>query len=432
MKHLLAAVATAAMIVASGGITGSPASAQDATYHSAPEAMAALAEALPTPQLILSPSAGAAPRRALIAQPYGIRAISELAEPELRLAGFRFNPTTYAKLREPWGLTYYRRLALQDFPTGGTQAVTGLPETGRITSVAWSPDGRRVLATVAGFDDGQGHGVWIVDAEDGRARRIEGLFLNGVLSPPCRWMPDSQSMLCRTVPTDRGPEPIRSALAVGPSVQSSEGQAAPGRTYQDLLTNPTDEALFDYHMTTQVAVVGVDGRITPVGAPAIVDVAETSPDGAWVLLSERIRPYSYQLPIAKFPQRISVVRLSDGARTVLAEKPLEDAVPISFDAVGTGPRAPGWRSDAPATVYWLNALDGGDPGRDVALRDEVSTLSAPFDQPARSLAQVPTRITSVHWGDASTALVEETWYRTRARRISRIDPTRPTAPALQL
>lgn len=432
MKHLLAAVATAALIVAAGGLTASTVSAQDAAYHTAPGPMAALAEALPTPQLILSPSAGAAPRRALVAQPYGIRAIAELAEPELRLAGFRFNPTTYAKLREPWGLTYYRGLALQDFPTGTPQPVAGLPTTGRITSVEWSPDGRTVLATVAGFDDGQGHGLWVVDAETGRASRIEGVFLNGVLSPPCRWMADSQSMLCRTVPADRGPEPVRTALAIAPSVQSSEGPAAPGRTYQDLLTNPGDEALFDYHMTTQVAVVGVDGRVTPVGAPTIVDVAEPSPDGAWVLLSERVRPYSYQFPIAKFPQRISVVRLSDGARTVLAEKPLEDAVPISFDAVGVGPRATGWRSDAPATVYWLNALDGGDPNRDVALRDEVATLSAPFDQPARTLAQVPTRISAVHWGDASTALIEETWYKTRARRISRIDPTQPGAPALQL
>lgn len=432
MKHLFAAVAVAALVAASGSLTASPALAQDQGYHSAPETMAALAEALPTPQLILSPSAGAAPRRALVAQPYGIRSISELAEPELRLAGFRFNPNTYAKLREPWGLTYYRSLALQDFPSGAPVAVQGLPTSGRITSVAWSPDGARILATVAGFDDGSGHGLWIVEASTGVARRIDGVFLNGVLAPACAWMPDGQAVLCRTVPSGRGAEPSRTAAISGPSVQSSEGPAAPGRTYQDLLTNPTDEALFDYHMTTQMAVVGLDGRVTPVGEPAIVDLAEGSPDGRWVLLSERVRPYSYQFPIAKFPQRISVVNLSDGARTVLAEKPLEDSVRISFDAVGPGPRAPGWRSDAPATLYWLNALDGGDPTRDAALRDEVATLSAPFDAPARTLAQVPTRIVSVAWGDASNALVEEAWYKTRARRISRIDPSRPGAEPTQL
>ncbi len=431
MKHLLSAVAIAAMIAATGVVSASTAVAQDATYHVAPGAMARLAEALPTPQLILSPTQGVGPRRALIAQPYGIRSIGELAEPELRLAGFRFNPTTYAKLREPWGLTYYRSLALQDFPEGVSRPVQGLPETGRITAVEWAPDGQRLLATVAGFDNGAGHGLWVIDATDGVATRVPGLFVNGVLSPGCGWMPDSRSMLCHLVPTDRGPEPSRTAPPSGPSVQSSEGPAAPGRTYQDLLSNPTDEALFDYHMTTQVAVVSLDGRITPVGAPAIADVATASPDGEWVLLSERVRPYSYQFPIAKFPQRISTIRVSDGARTVLAEKPLEDMAPISFDGVGPGPRAPGWRSDAPATVYWLNALDGGDPARDTPLRDEVVTSDAPFDQPARTLAQTPTRITTVQWGNGSTALIEESWYKTRTRRISRIDPSQPGArPAL--
>ena len=432
MKYLLAAVATATLIAATGGVAPSVVWAQDATYHSASEAMAALAEALPTPQLILSPAGANGPRRALIAQPYGIRSISELAEPELRLAGFRFNPTTYAKLREPWGLTYYRSLAIQDFPTGAPRPVQGLPTTGRITSVEWSPDGQKLLATIAGSDDGKGHGLWVVDASAGVAKRIDGVFLNGVLSPSCHWIAGSQAMLCRIAPTDRGAEPARTALASGPSVQSSEGPAAPGRTYQDLLTNPTDEALFAYHMTTQVAVISLDGTVSPVGNPAVVDVAEASPDGNWVLLSERVKPYSYQFPITKFPQRISVIRLSDGARRVLAEKPLEDLVPISFDAVGPGPREPGWRSDVAATVYWLNALDGGDPSRDVALRDEVATLSAPFDQSAETLAQVPTRITAVTWGDASNALVEEGWYKTRARRISRIDPSQPGASPTQI
>ncbi|KAK0360594.1 hypothetical protein LTR94_026706, partial [Friedmanniomyces endolithicus] len=173
MKYFVAAALSAALVAATG-----PVLAQQAGYHRAPEAMAALAEALPTPQLILSPEASAQ-RRALIAQPYGIRDITELSEPELRLGGFRFNPTTYAKLREPWGLTYYRSLAIQTFPAGAPKPVAGLPDSGRITSVAWSPDGRRLLATVAGFEGGQGHGLWLIDAETAVATRADGVFVNG-------------------------------------------------------------------------------------------------------------------------------------------------------------------------------------------------------------------------------------------------------------
>lgn len=427
MRHSLAGAALAALLAVLSPVA---AAAQDGVYHQAPEALAALAEALPTPQLIPSPE-HAGPHRALVAQPYGIRDVSELAEPELRLAGFRFNPTTYAKLREPWGLTYYRSLAINGFPAGDATPVAGLPTEGRITSVVWSPDGKSVAATVAGFDHGQGHGLWIVDAATAQARRVDGVFVNGVLSPACDWMPDSTALLCRTVPTNRGPEPTRAAVARGPSVQESTGPAAPGRTYQDLLTSPVDEALFDYHMTTQLTVVGMDGSVRKVGAPSIVDMAKASPDGQWVLTSERVKPFSYQFPIAKFPQVIAVTRISDGQRIVMAEKPLEDAVPISFDAVGAGPRLPGWRTDAPATIYWLNALDGGDPRRDTPMRDEVQSIAAPFTGQPLVLGQFPTRITTVHWGDAATALVEEDWYKTRTRRISRLDPAHPgAAPTL--
>lgn len=400
-----------------------PSTAQETGYHSPGETMAAFAEALPTPQLIPSPEAKG-PTHALIAQPYGIRDISELAEPELRLGGFRFNPTTYAKLREPWGLTYYRSLALQDFPSGTPRPVTGLPTTGRITSVAWAPDGKRLLATVAGMDGGKGHGLWFIDAATASAHRVDGVFVNGVLKPACEWISDSVRVLCRTAPAGRGPAPEARTAPV-PSIQESEGPAAPGRTYQDLLTNPADEALFAYHMSTQQAVITLDGVSTPVGAPAIVDLAEVSPDGQWLLTSERTQPFSYQFPLEKFPQVIAVTRIADGYRRVIAEKPLENRVPISFDAVGAGPRAPAWRSDAPATVYWLNALDGGDPGQTAEQRDSLVTLAAPFSGKAQTNLRVRARITDVYWGDRETALVEETWNKTRSRRISRFHPGRP-------
>ncbi|KAK0359782.1 hypothetical protein LTR94_029909, partial [Friedmanniomyces endolithicus] len=151
-----------------------------------------------------------------------------------------------------------------------------------------------------------------------------------------------------------------------------------------------------------------------------------------MLTSERVAPFSYQFPLAKFPQVIAVTRISDGQRRVIAEKPLEDRVPISFDAVGVGPRAPSWRSDAPATLYWLDALDGGDPSKPAEARDSVVTLSAPFAGRPVTAAVAPTRITEVYWGDKDTALFEENWYKTRARRISRFNPARPSSPAALL
>ena len=50
---------------------------------------------------------------------------------------------------------------------------------------------------------------------------------------------------------------------------------------------------------------------------------------------------------------------------LVADRPLQE-VANNFDSVQAGPRALAWRADAPATLAWVEALDGGDPqaGRD--------------------------------------------------------------------
>src|SRR5690606_5247442 len=285
-------------------------------------------------------------------QPYGVRTLAELGEPELRLAGFRFNPRTHARGREPWRTTYYRALTLQAFPDGDEHPVA-LPAGGTITSVGWSPDGRWLAVTRAGVDAGTRHGLWLVEAATAHVRRVADVEINSVLGDPCHWLGDGSGLVCRAVAARTDASAADEAEIPLPVVQESDGQATPGRTYQDLLRSPADEALLDRHMTMQLVRVGVDGSVHPLGTPGLIDLALPSPDGRWVLVGRRHRPYSFQFPLQNFPHRISVLRIEDGHETVLADKPLENAVPISFDAVGPGRRAPGWRADAPATVYWV-------------------------------------------------------------------------------
>jgi hypothetical protein len=53
--------------------------------------MVKLVDAPPTPTISLSPAQGTSPRRILIQQSSSLPAIADLAEPELRLAGLRFD-----------------------------------------------------------------------------------------------------------------------------------------------------------------------------------------------------------------------------------------------------------------------------------------------------------------------------------------------------
>jgi len=408
-----------AAVVALGGLPA-VAAAEEPGYKPAPGELDRMISAPLTPHILPAPGKG---RVAIVAQPYGVRTITELAEPELRLAGFRFNPEAWARGREPWTVTYYRSLSLVDLSNGRIRPIAGLPAAGRIASVAWSPDGSKVAVSVAGYDGARRHGLWLVDAATAAATQVDGVDVNSVLGAPCTWLSNSTLLACLAVPTDRGAAPVASADTIAPAFESNDGKAAPGRTYQDLLKSPLDERLLDHHMATQVALIGTDGTVRRVGNATLHDRIAPSPDGQWLLVSERVRPYSYQFPLDKFPQRLSVIRLADGSVTKIVEKPLESEVPIAMDAVGAGPRAVEWRSDAPATLVWANALDGGDPARDATERDEIVALPAPFTAAPASLARLQARFHALNWSAEGKALVEERWRKTRLRRLSALDAT---------
>jgi len=61
----------------------------------------------------------------------------------------------------------------------------------------------------------------------------------------------------------------------------------------------------------------------------------------------------------------------------VAKLPLFDGLPTGNDAVPTGVREIAWRTDAPATLAWVEALDGGDPARVADFRDAIKEVEAP-------------------------------------------------------
>ena len=126
---------------------------------------------------------------------------------------------------------------------------------------------------------------------------MPGIALNGIFGSPCEWTGDSQSLICKTVPKGGGAAPKRSEVPTGPVIQENLGRVTPGPTYEDLLKNPEDEAIFDFYATSQVEVVRLNGTTKAVGKAGVIVAASPSPDGHYVLIEERHRPYSYLLPV---------------------------------------------------------------------------------------------------------------------------------------
>jgi dipeptidyl aminopeptidase/acylaminoacyl peptidase len=334
-------------------------------YQKPPQAVVDILDAPPPPVLSISPTG----ENVLLVQSARYPSIEELAAPMLRLAGLRINPKTNGPARPP------RVTGLSLLPvTGGDAKPITLPEKVKVGFPHWAPDGKRfaVLTTSdAGIE------LWVCAVAELKLEKVKGVRLNGAVGEAAQWMPDGRSLLVQLIPEGRGAAPAPPVAPAGPVVQESGGKAAPVRTFQDLLKDPHDAALFEHYCTAQLAVITPDGekpKVQPIGKPGIVIGSDPSPDGQLVLVFRATRPFSYLHPYSAFPRTIEVYRSGDGEKTgTVAELPLQDKVPI--EGVPTGPRGIRWIPTLPHSLIWTEAQDDGDPKKKVPHRDALFTAS---------------------------------------------------------
>ena len=389
--------------------------AQDG-YRQPPEPIRSILDATPTARVAVSPDN----TQLLLLGRSTLPGIAEVAAPYVAMAGQRLNPNTNFPSRAGTSSTSLSILAIE---TGETRTVA-LPDGVKIGNVRWSPDGKR--AAFAMIID-QGAGMGILDLARGTVTRVGSIRVNGAFGDPCTWMPTSDALVCKTIPASRAAAPQAPAVPSGPVTQESFGRKSPERTYQDLLGDSHDEARFTYFGTSQVAIVALDGTARSIGAPGVVTSAASSPDGRYVLMSAIHAPYSYVVPMGRFPLVTDVYAVDGRKLRTVFDRPLATEQSTAFDAVDIGARGIAWRADAPATLAWIEAMDGGDPARVAAQRDRVVTLAAPFaGTPVQHLA-VATRVRGVTWMQNDVALLTEYWWKSRQTKTWLFNPSTPGA-----
>ncbi|UDF04880.1 prolyl oligopeptidase family serine peptidase [Asticcacaulis sp. AND118] len=395
--------------------------AADVTYQTPPAPIGQILDAAPTPSVMVSPE------RKTMAQlgRENLPSIAAVSEPILRLGGYRINPRNNGPIeaRAAW----LNRLAFEDVSTGTVREVA-LPAGTRFLSPRWSPDGVK-LAFLADAPRNSGGGLelWVADVKTATAKKLTSGIVNAAFSPSFDWLSDGQGILVPAIPARRGAPPVADPAPAGPIVQESKGRTAAIRTYQDLLGNAHDEVLFDYYFTSQITRVSLNGDVTTIGDPGILTSVAVSPDGKYLLTSRLKRPYSYLVPASRFPTEIAVSTIEGQPVKGLADRPLIDNLPAAFDAVPTGMRAVSWRADAPATLVWAEAQDGGNPRTKAVVRDSLFTLAAPFGGAPEKLIDLDQRYAGLDWGRADTALVTSRWFDTRKEKRIVIDPSQPGA-----
>jgi dipeptidyl aminopeptidase/acylaminoacyl peptidase len=345
------------------------------------------------------------------------QSIADLSAPEMRLAGLRINPNTHISSR----IRYYNNIKIQAIGDADTQSITGLPEHPKIAYISWSPDEQKIAFT---HTDDNGVSLWMADLVNLTAKALTQANLNANLGQPFTWLKNSESLIIKTLPENRK-NLIDTDVAIpnGPTVSTSDGAKAQNRTYQDLLSNPQDEINFEQLALSDLQLVNLKGKLKPWADTAMYRGLDVSPNGDYVMVTQVQRPFSYLVPYYRFPSQTDVMKKNGDLVKTVNQVPLTEDLPKGFMAVRPGHRNLQWRSDKPATLVWVKALDGGNPENEVKFRDEVFQQTAPFKKPAESLFKTELRFYQVTWGDENHALFFDYWWNNRTINTTLFNPS---------
>lgn len=348
------------------------------------------------------------------------KTIEELSETEMRLGGLRINPVTNIGSRT----RYNTDIKVKNDKNGNPKAVAGLPENGRYANFSWSPNQKYMSFTNT---VSTGAELWLLDIAHATATKLTPAKLNANMGNPAVWMKNSEALLVKMLSENRKPLiNVEEAVPTGPTISVSEaGVKAQNRTYQDLLKNTNDEHNFEQLAQSELYKVTLDGTSSIWKSAAMFRGMSFSPDGNYVMITTINKPFSYLVPYSRFPSETTIYNANGDLVKTMLQVPLIEDLPQGFMAERTGMRDLNWRNDKPATLYWAEVLDGGDPENDVPFRDEVFQQDAPFTGKITPLLKTKDRFSGITWGTDNMAIVYDYWWNTRNTRTYVFNPSNP-------
>lgn len=364
-------------------------------YQQPPAAMRAVLDAKPLPQNSLSPEGGTLAQIALRRYP----GIEELARPWLRMAGERFDPQAIG----PQRTGHIESLTLRPLtdPNAPARSVA-LPAGGDFYGMRWSPDGKRFLLQRR---TDKGTELWQGETASGQVKQVTGVQLRAWLGQPLHWI-SSDEVLAITVPDKRGAPPAAPKAPAGPVILESFGKTSAERTFTDLLRTPHDEALFAYYGQGQLTRINLKtGARRPIGQPDLIVELHTTGDGKAVLVEKLNRPFGFDLPWNDFGRTAELWSMEGKVLRKVAEVARRANVPIQ--GVIKGPRN-FWTSPLDGAVFYVEALDDGDPKKKVAQRDRLLRLDPPYTGEPKEVLRTTHRFMRINFmEEKDRALVVE-------------------------
>jgi dipeptidyl aminopeptidase/acylaminoacyl peptidase len=347
------------------------------------------------------------------------KTLDDLNQEELRLAGLRINPVTNISST----VTYVNNLKVRKISSTDEVQVAGLPDNPKISNILWSPNDKKILfshTTTSGVE------LWVLDVATAKANKLTEATVNANLGNPFSWFLDNETILVKMLPKNRQPLlDSKKDLPTGPIVSNTSGEKSQNRTYPDMLKNKNDEINFENSMTSELYKVNINGTATLFKEAAMFAGERISPDGNYIMLTTIQKPFSYVVPLNRFPSKTVVYDSRGKEIKTVNEVPLNEIIPKGFMAVRKGKREMGWRNDKPATLAYVTALDEGNPANKADFRDEVFLWDAPFTNDPITVVKLPQRFSGITWGNDNIAIVSDEWYDTRNVKTYLINPSTP-------
>ncbi|MFO7896494.1 MAG: prolyl oligopeptidase family serine peptidase [Candidatus Cloacimonadales bacterium] len=322
--------------------------------------------------------------------------LEQLAEPTLKLAGMEISPRLNATIDNyPNNM-----IKLFDLETGQRRPVQ-LPESIKIRSRVFNHDYSKLALS---YEAENGIKLLVIDIKTAKVKYLEGFYINVALAGgEISWLKDNKTILALSIPK-REPRTEKPAIPTAPIIQTTQGKTSTIRTYQNLLQNASDKALFDYYFTSQPLLINSkNGKIKQIAEPAIYTSLAFSPDNNFILASKIEKPYSYLFPYYFFPRTYQILDKQGQLLKVLSQQPLQDEIPMG--GTRDQPRSYHWQPLKPATLLWVEALDEGDPKNEVEHRDKVMRLAAPFQAEPEELWRTVHRFSGIEWSSSEDELI---------------------------
>ena len=352
------------------------------------------------------------------------KSIAELSKSELRIAGLRVDPKRYIGSR----ITYYNKIELIDLEKGKKSIpIKGLPNNPKLSNFIWSPDEKKIAMT---HTSDSGVELWLLDINKRLAKKLTSSLINSTMGNSINWLKNSKKLLVKYLPKNRE-KIIDESLIIptGPKVTENNGEKAQNRTYQDLIKNPTDAKNFTQLSNSEIYLVDLNGNKQHFLDAKMYRNISVSPNGKYVMVSFIKKPFSYLVPYYRFPTETSVYDLNAREIKVISDAPLQEVLPKGFMAVSNNKRNISWRKDHPASLYYVQALDQGDPEIEVPFRDAIYQWEAPFTGTPILLTKVKNRYAGIIWGNETNAIVYDQWWNNRNSKTYVFAPSNPKIPA---